>query len=82
MKKNIKKFTNLLNMKNKVTDYVVFDKKDRWMGGYSVELNVAPLSHVTSAKEMAIINAQQCNGRVFEVYSAGNMKQIYPEKSP
>jgi len=68
-------------MKNKVTDYIVFDKKDRWMGGYSVELEEPPLSHETTAKEMAILNARQCNGRVFEVYSGGNMKEVYPEKS-
>lgn len=64
---------------NKVTDYVVFDKKDRWMGGYSVEINNPPLSHEISAREMAMINAQQYNGIVFEVYEDGDKKIIYPK---
>lgn len=63
----------------KVTSYVVFDKKDRWMGGYSTCLSGPPLSHPTPAKEMAIMNAEQSLGKVFEVYEDGDMKQVYPK---
>tara|TARA_B110001454_G_C12383583_1_gene293730 strand:- start:111 stop:314 length:204 start_codon:yes stop_codon:yes gene_type:complete len=64
----------------KVNSYVVFDKKDRWMGGYSTKLSAPPLSHSTTAIEMAIMNADQSNGKVFEVYEDGDMKQVYPKK--
>lgn len=73
--KKLKKFTNYMKM-DKITDYVVFDRKDRWMGGYSIELDD---SHTTPAIEMAIINAQHCNGKVYEVYSTGDKKQVYPK---
>ena len=49
---------------DKITDYVVFDQKNRWMGGYSTDLDDL---HGTLAIDMAIINAQHCNGKVFEV---------------
>ena len=51
-------------MKKKITSYVVFDKKERWMGGYSTSLADPPLSHSTPAIEMAITNAEQSNGKV------------------
>ena len=66
-------------MKKKVTSYVVFDKKDRWMGGYSKKLDDPPLSHRTTAMEMALMNAEQSHGKVFEVYEDGDMKQVYPK---
>jgi hypothetical protein len=61
---------------DKITDYVVFDKKDRWMGGYSTDLDD---SHGTLAIDMAIINAQHCNGKVFEVSENGDRKIVYPK---
>ena len=67
-------------MKKKITSYVVFDKKERWMGGYSTSLAEPPLSHSTPAIEMAITNAEQSNGKVYEVYNSGDMKQIYPKE--
>lgn len=68
-------------MKNKGINYIVFDKKDRWMGGYSSQLEDPPFSHATTAKEMAIINAKHCNGIVLEVSSEGSKRQVYPKKS-
>lgn len=53
--------------------YEVFDRKDRWMGGYSVELNK---NHLTSALEMAQINARQSNGKIMAVYSDGSKSRI------
>ena len=50
------------------------------MGGYSTKLSAPPLSHSTTAIEMAIMNADQSNGKVFEVYEDGDMKQVYPKK--
>ena len=67
-------------MKKKITSYVVFDKKERWMGGYSASLADPPLSPSTPAIEMAITNAEQSNGKVYEVYNSGDMKQIYPKE--
>ena len=67
-------------MKKKITSYVVFHKKERWMGGYSTSLADPPLSHSTPAIEMAITNAEQSNGKVYEVYNSGDMKQIYPKE--
>ena len=66
-------------MKKKVTSYVVFDKKDRWMGGYSTKLADPPLSHGTPAIVMAIMNAEQSNGKVYEVYEDGAQKVVYPK---
>jgi|TARA_R110000803_G_scaffold199258_1_gene263235 hypothetical protein len=65
---------------NKGINYVVFDKKDRWMGGYSTQLEGPPFSHATTAKEMAIMNAKHCGGIVFEVCPEGNKSQVYPKK--
>ena len=67
-------------MKKKIISYVIFDKKERWMGGYSTSLADPPLSHSTPAIEMAITNAEQSNGKVYEVYNSGDMKQIYPKE--
>ncbi len=66
---------------NKVGDYGGFDKKDRWMGGYSTQLEEPPFSHTTTAKEMAVMNAKHCGGIVFEVCPEGNKCQVYPQKS-
>ena len=66
-------------MKKKVIRYEVFDRKDRWMGGYSTHLADPPLSHRTTAMEMALMNAEQSNGKVFEVYEDGDKKQVYPK---
>ena len=63
----------------KVTSYVVFDKKDRWMGGYSTALADPPLCHPTPAIAMAIMNAEQSHGKVYEVYDNGDMKVVYPK---
>ena len=50
------------------------------MGGYSTKLADPPLSHPTSAIEMAIMNAEHSNGKVYEVYEEGEMKEVYPKK--
>jgi len=50
------------------------------MGGYSTKLADPPLSHPTSAIEMAIMNAEQSKGKVYEVYEGGEMKEVYPKK--
>ena len=61
----------------KVIRYEVFDNKHRWMGGYSTDLANAPLNHPTSAKDMAIMNADQSLGSVYEVYSDGQTIEVY-----
>ena len=66
-------------MKKKVIRYEVFDKKERWMGGYSVSLADPPLSHSTPAIEMAIMNAEQSHGKVYEVYDSGDSTLVYPK---
>ena len=68
-------------MKKKVIRYEVFDKKERWMGGYSTSLGDPPLSHPTPAIKMAITNAEQSNGKVYEVYDSGDSKLVYPKES-
>ena len=67
-------------MKKKVIRYEVFDKKERWMGGYSVSLTGPPLHHPTSAMEMAIMNADHSLGKVYEVYDSGDSKLVYPKE--
>jgi|5_EtaG_2_1085323.scaffolds.fasta_scaffold129203_2 hypothetical protein len=67
-------------MKNKVTSYVVFDNKNRWMGGYSTKLSEPPLSHSTPAIVMAIMTAEHSKGKVYEVYEDGDQKLVYPKK--
>ena len=64
----------------KVIRYEVFDKKERWMGGYSVSLASPPLNHPTSAMEMAITNADHSQGKVYEVYDSGDSKLVYPKE--
>ena len=66
-------------MKKKVNSYVVFDKKNRWMGGYSTDLSNPPLYHSTPAIVMPIMNAEHSNGKVYEVYEDGDQKVIYPK---
>ena len=53
--------------------YEVFDRKDRWMGGYSVELDK---KNSTSSLEMAEINARQSNGKIMAIYSDGSKSRI------
>jgi hypothetical protein len=69
-------------MKKEVIRYEVLDKKGRWMGGYSVSLSKPPLCHPTSAKEMAIINADHSQGKVYEVYNTGESVVVYPIPTP
>jgi hypothetical protein len=51
----------------------VYDKRKRWMGGYSVRLDEL---HRTSAFDMAQMNASQCNGKVFSVCEDGELTPI------
>lgn len=57
----------------KVIRYEIYDKRDRWMGGYSTDLDSL---HKTPAFIMAEINANQCNGSIFEVFEDGTKKKI------
>jgi len=53
--------------------YEVYDKKDRWMGGYSTELDK---TKTTSALDMAKINAHQSNGTILAVYRDGSTSRV------
>jgi hypothetical protein len=57
--------------------YEVYDQKDRWMGGYSTQLDKAGK---TSSLQMAKINASQSSGRVMAVLEDGSSKQVFPDK--
>ena len=50
------------------------------MGGYSVSLTGPPLHHPTSAMEMAMMNADYSQGKVYEVYDSGDSKLVYPKE--
>ena len=56
-----------------IIKYVVFDKKNRKMGGYSTKLTMC------CPKKKAIQNAEQSNGTVFSVDEDGDMKEVYPK---
>jgi len=58
---------------NKTIRWDVFDKRNRWMGGYSTDLDAI---HSTSSFTMAEINATQCKGTIFSVDSEGNSKKV------
>jgi len=61
-------------MKTKdIIRYDVFDKRKRWMGGYSTQLDE---THTTSSYYMAKINAESCNGTIFSVDSEGNSEEV------
>lgn len=65
-------------MKTKdIIRYDVFDKRKRWMGGYSTQLDA---THTTSSYYMAKINAEQCNGTIFSVDSEGNSEEVKENK--
>ena len=59
-----------------VIRYEVYDSKDRWMGGYSTELDK---SFSVKSFDMARINASQCNGRIIAIHSDHSEKQVFPE---
>lgn len=48
----------------KTIRYEVYDKKDRWMGGYSTDLD--KLMN-TDSLTMAKINAKQCEGNIYKI---------------
>lgn len=56
-----------------IVQYVVFDKRKRWMGGYSTQLDK---THTTSSYYMAKANAESCNGTIFSVDSEGNSEEV------
>lgn len=59
-------------MKN-IVRFEVKDRKNRWMGNYSTELQ-----HPSrSPREMAIMNCKQTIGTVCEVYDDGTEKEIF-----
>jgi len=58
---------------NNIIRYEVYDKKDRWMGAYSTELDK---TKTTSALDMAKINAHQSNGKIVAVYSDGSEARV------
>lgn len=60
---------------NDIVRYEVYDKKDRWMGGYSTELDSIKS---TSALDMAKLNANQSNGKIVAVHSDGSETRIKP----
>lgn len=61
----------------KVIRYEVYDRRDRWMGGYSTDLDAI---YDTPAFTMAEINASQCSGNIFQVFEDGTKEQINPVK--
>lgn len=62
---------------NNIIRYEVYDQKDRWMGGYSTQLDKASK---TSSLQMAKINAAQSKGKIMAVFENGSSKQIFPDK--
>lgn len=62
---------------NYIIRYEVYDKKNRWMGGYSTELDNAAKS--SSSFDMAKINAVQSNGQVLAIFNDGSKSQVYPK---
>ena len=65
-------------MKTKdIIRYDVFDKRKRWMGGYSTQLDK---THTTSSYYMAKANASQCNGTIFSVDLEGNSEEVKETK--
>lgn len=65
-------------MKTKdIIRYDVFDKRKRWMGGYSTQLDA---THTTSSYYMAKINAEHCSGKIFSVDSDGNSEEVKENK--
>jgi hypothetical protein len=62
---------------NNIIRYEVYDHKDRWMGGYSTQLDK---KSKTSSFEMAKINATQSSGKVMAVLADGSSKQVFPDK--
>lgn len=53
--------------------YIVLDRKNRKMGGYSTKLQIG------CPRKMAIQNAEQSNGTVFAVDEDGDMREVYPK---
>lgn len=60
-------------MKATVERYDVYDKKDRFMGGYSTLLN---RPNMPSALEMARMNLKQSQGKIIAVYDTGLEEEI------
>lgn len=61
----------------KIVRYDVFDKRDRWMGGYSTELdNICN----TPSFYMAKINADQCGGKIYQIDEHGVKKEVKQKK--
>jgi len=59
---------------NEIIRYEVYDKKDRWMGGYSTELDK---TKTTSALAMAKLNlAYHSNGRIVAIHSDGSTSRV------
>jgi hypothetical protein len=58
--------------KKEIIRWEVYDRRDRWMGGYSVELDGI---HSTSSYEMAMVNAEQCSGKVFAILDNGEKEE-------
>jgi len=61
------------NQKNKTIRWDVFDKRNRWMGGYSTKLDEI---HSTSSFTMAEINAGQCAGKIIQVFENGESLEV------
>jgi hypothetical protein len=57
--------------------YEVYDRRDRWMGGYSTKLDNL---YSTSSYYMAKINSDQCGGKVYEIYEDGIKEEIKTKK--
>jgi len=57
----------------KLIRYEVKDKKGRWMGGYSAELEHPD----RTPREMAIMNCMQTIGTVCEIFEDGTEKEIF-----
>ena len=56
-----------------VIKYIVLDRKNRKMGGYSTKLQIR------RPRKMAKQNAEQSNGTVFAVDEDGDMREVYPK---
>lgn len=66
---------------NELVRYEVIDKKGRWMGSYSAELEKRLTNKVRcSTLEMAKINARYSNAVVYAVYSDGTKTAVFGQQ--
>ena len=60
-------------MKTKIIRYDVYDKKDRWVGSYSTDLDHP---NDTSSFDMARINNRQSGGKIIARHQCGLEEEV------